>query len=107
MKVFLIPSCCERFALNLDLNSATLSKCNILGKPNFNVLSENNFLLLTLSFGVVMKKPVKLHTAVKTYRLPCEVMLYGPQGLIDKWYCGICAMSWCRSINICFCTLII
>ena len=32
MKLSLIPRCCERFSISLDLNSILLSECNILGK---------------------------------------------------------------------------
>ena len=31
----------ERFSISLYLNSMPLSECNILGKPNFNVMSGN------------------------------------------------------------------
>ena len=59
MKVFLIPRCCERFSIRLDLNSAPLSECNILGKPNFNIMSENKLFATDVVFlsliGVVMR----------------------------------------------------
>ena len=29
--------------MSLDLNSVPLSECSVLGKPNFNVMSENKW----------------------------------------------------------------
>ena len=40
-KFSFIPSCCVRCSISLDLNSVLLSECNILGKPNLSIISEN------------------------------------------------------------------
>ena len=59
MKVLPVPSCWERFSISLDLNPVSLSECNILGKPNFSMVSKNNFfatVIVFLSFnGVVIR----------------------------------------------------
>ena len=50
MKVFLMPSCWERFSISSNLNSVPLSECNILGKPNFNMMSENKWFATVVVF---------------------------------------------------------
>ena len=50
MKGFFMPSCWERVSISLDLNSVPLSLCNILGKPNFNMMSKNKWFVTVVVF---------------------------------------------------------
>ena len=64
---------------NEFINSVLLSVCIIHVNPNLSISSENKCIATVVIFlsgmGVVMRYPVRLHTAVRAYELPCEVVL--------------------------------
>ena len=40
----------ERVSISFDLNSVPLLECNILGKPNFNMMSKNKWFTSVIVF---------------------------------------------------------
>ena len=56
---FFILSCWARCSISLDLNSVLLSECNILGKPNLSIISENKCMatvdVFLCGMGVVIR----------------------------------------------------
>ena len=48
--MFFMPSCWQRYSINLDVNSDPISECSILGNPNFNMIPKNKCVTTVIVF---------------------------------------------------------